>query len=71
MILYLFRERCREEAKFVHHPLWKQKFLATEDMPAMYAFYVNELLGVAASSTPDPLRQCMSRVLANASEFCH
>ena len=28
-----------------HHPLWKRRYLATEDLTSVYAFYVNELLG--------------------------
>jgi SNF2 family DNA or RNA helicase len=50
----------------VHHPLWKRRFLATQDMRQVYAFYVNELLGIATSSPPNPPRQCVGGILADA-----
>jgi hypothetical protein len=52
--------------KYVHHPLWRRRFLATDDLATVYAFYVNELLGVASSSPPDPPRQCVGGLLADA-----
>ena len=52
--------------KYVHHPLWKRRFLATPDMTTAYAFYVNELLGIAAASPPNPPRQCVGGILADA-----
>eukprot|EP00804_Cyclotella_cryptica_P000973 CCRYP_012323-RA/>CCRYP_012323-RA protein AED:0.21 eAED:0.21 QI:187/1/1/1/0.9/0.81/11/931/1333 len=52
--------------KYIHHPLWKRRFLATDDLTTVYAFYVNELLGVASSSPPNPPRQCVGGILADA-----
>ncbi|KAL3793573.1 hypothetical protein ACHAW5_002853 [Stephanodiscus triporus] len=53
------------KAKYVHHPLWKRRFLATEDMGQAYAFYVNELLGIASASPPDPPKMCVGGILAD------
>ena len=55
-----------KKRNYVHHPLWKRRFLATEDMTAVYAFYVNELLEIASASPPNPPRQCVGGILADA-----
>jgi DNA repair protein RAD5 len=51
--------------RFRHHPLWKRRFLATDDMRRVYAFYVNDLLGIASASPPDPPRRCAGGILAD------
>eukprot|EP00970_Alexandrium_tamarense_P009584 scaffold1928_cov109-Alexandrium_tamarense.AAC.9 len=61
----------RDESKnkgrrYVHHPLWKRRFLATVDLGTVFAFYVNELLGVASASPPNPPKQCVGGILADA-----
>lgn len=61
-----YGKNVEKKQNYVHHPLWKRRFLATEDMSTVYAFYVNELLGVAAASTPNPPRQCVGGILADA-----
>jgi hypothetical protein len=56
----------RDKKKYVHHPLWKRRFLANEELTKVYAFYVNELLGIAAASPPNPPKQCVGGILADA-----
>jgi len=52
--------------KYVHHPLWRRRFLATEDLGSVVAFYVNELLGIASATPPNPPSQCVGGILADA-----
>ena len=51
---------------YVHHPLWKRRFLATDDMDSVFSFYVNELLGTSSATAPDPPKQCVGGILADA-----
>jgi len=55
-----------DRKKYVHHPLWKRRFLATENFGSVFAFYVNELLGIATASPPNPPKQCVGGILADA-----
>ena len=48
------------------HPLWQRRFLATDGCRSAVAFYVNEVLGVATASPPDPPRQCVGGILADS-----
>jgi len=63
---------CQKERKegkannYHHHPLWKRRFLATDHLTSVYSFYVNELLGIASASPPDPPKQCNGGILADA-----
>lgn len=50
----------------VNHPLWKRRFLASEDKKTAISFYVNELLGTASSKPPNPPRHCIGGILADA-----
>ncbi|KAL7540398.1 hypothetical protein ACHAXR_010079 [Thalassiosira sp. AJA248-18] len=62
------QKRNGDEAarKYVHHPLWKRRFLATDDLGSVFAFYVNELLGIASATPPNPPKQCVGGILADA-----
>lgn len=51
--------------KYVHHPLWKRRYLANKNLTTVYAFYVNELLGIASASPPNPPKQCVGGILAD------
>ncbi|EJK58564.1 hypothetical protein THAOC_21303 [Thalassiosira oceanica] len=51
---------------FVHHPLWKRRFLATDDLRTVYSFYVNELLGVASATPPNAPEPAVGGILADA-----
>ncbi|KAL3806165.1 hypothetical protein ACHAXA_004494, partial [Cyclostephanos tholiformis] len=51
--------------EYVHHPLWKRRYLATNDMGRVYAFYVNEMLGIASASPPTPPKKCVGGILAD------
>ncbi|KAL7551748.1 hypothetical protein ACHAWF_014931 [Thalassiosira exigua] len=54
------------ERRAPHHPLWHRRFLATPDLGTIRAFYVHELLGIAAGSAPPPPRGCKGGILADA-----
>ena len=51
---------------YVHHPLWRRRFLATDDLTTVYSFYVNELLGIASCVPPNPPKQCVGGILADS-----
>jgi len=61
---------CQKESKegktnnYHHHP--SRRYLATDDLTSVYSFYVNELLGIASASPPDPPKQCNGGILADA-----
>lgn len=61
-----YGQNVEQGRKYVHHPLWKRRFLASDDLTTVYAFYVNELLGIAAASPPNPPKQCVGGILADA-----
>ncbi|KAL3775420.1 hypothetical protein ACHAWO_001434 [Cyclotella atomus] len=61
-----YGKKVEKGRKYVHHPLWKRRFLANEELTTAYAFYVNELLGIAAASPPNPPKQCVGGILADA-----
>lgn len=51
----------------VTHPLWQRRFLAINDNDnTTISFYVNELLGVASAEPPNPPRQCVGGIQADA-----
>ena len=50
----------------VTHPLWQRRFLASDNMRATVSFYVNELLGVASARSPNPPKQCVGGIEADA-----
>lgn len=50
----------------VTHPLWQRRFLASDDMLSTVSFYVNELLGVASAKSPNPPKQCVGGIEADA-----
>ena len=50
----------------VNHPLWKQRFLASDDMSETLSFYVNELIGVATHIVPSPPKPCSGGILADS-----
>mmetsp|Transcript_6355 Transcript_6355/g.13370 ORF Transcript_6355/g.13370 Transcript_6355/m.13370 type:complete len:1327 (+) Transcript_6355:185-4165(+) len=52
--------------KYIHHPLWRRRFLATDDLTTVYSFYVNELLGIASCAPPNPPKQCVGGILADS-----
>ena len=54
------------QKKYVHHPLWRRRFLATDDLTTVYSFYVNELLGIASCIPPNPPKQCVGGILADS-----
>lgn len=54
------------QKKYVHHPLWRRRFLATDDLTTVYSFYVNELLGIASCVPPNPPKQCVGGILADS-----
>ena len=51
---------------FVHHPLWKRRYLATDDLRTVYSFFVNELLGVASATPPNAPEAAVGGILADA-----
>lgn len=51
---------------YIHHPLWRRRFLATDDLTTVYSFYVNELLGIASCIPPNPPKQCVGGILADS-----
>jgi hypothetical protein len=53
------------ETNPVQHPLWKQRFLASQSMDKTLSFYVNELLGVATHRVPPPPSPCSGGVRKN------
>ena len=64
-----YGQKERKEGKtnnYHHHPLWKRRFLATDNLTSVYSFYVNELLGIASTSPPHPPKQCNGGILADA-----
>ena len=52
--------------KYIHHPLWRRRFLATDDLTTVYSFYVNELLGIASCVPPNPPKQCVGGLLCDS-----
>lgn len=50
----------------VTHPLWQRRFLACDGATSSVTFYVNELLGVASYKSPNPPRQCVGGIQADA-----
>lgn len=52
--------------KNIHHPLWRRRFLATDDLTEVFSFYVNELLGIASCVPPNPPKQCVGGILADS-----
>ena len=60
------RNGNNETTSYIHHPLWKRRFLATDDLGSVFSFYVNELLGIASAKAPDPPKQAVGGILADA-----
>jgi SNF2 family DNA or RNA helicase len=50
----------------VTHPLWQRRFLAYDDMQSSISFYVNELIGIASDKSPNPPKQCVGGIQADA-----
>jgi DNA repair protein RAD5 len=48
------------------HPLWQQRFLASQGMDRTITFYVNELLKTATHRPPLPPTPCSGGILADA-----
>ena len=63
------QKQGENERKYAHHPLWKRRYLASDDMTTVFAFYVNELLGIASASPPNPPKQCVGGILADGESF--
>ncbi|KAL3756862.1 hypothetical protein ACHAWU_005124 [Discostella pseudostelligera] len=57
----------RKRGKYIQHPLWQQRYLvAANDFNSVFAFYVNELMGIASARPPKPPKQCCGGILADA-----
>ena len=50
----------------VTHPLWQRRYLACDELKSSISFYVNELLGVASAKSPNPPKQCVGGIEADA-----
>ena len=61
----------------VTHPLWRRRFLwnksidnnGEEERQRIFSFYVNELVQTASKHSPNPPKQAVGGILADASEF--
>lgn len=54
------------KSHFWDHPLWKWRFLMTEDRTRAVTFYMNEAFRMASPEPPNPLRSCIGGILADA-----